>query len=508
MARANVARRHGDDFQARLFWLHAANLLDSDGNVIRVAYETGPRAFDDILIEYDPDNAPRDHEGQPYYRRHIQCKWHTTSGAFGYADLADPDFIHAKSVSFLQRAREAQETYAPDGVGCRFELMTTSRIRPDDPLIDLVGKNTDAIRLDRLFEGKTDGSRMGKVRKLWREHLDIDGEGLRLVARVLAVAEIPQSQMRLRDRLDERFAAVGLKRVPPSGSAFLYDDLIAKLHAQGRIDFDRESFRDMAHSEGILVDPAPSGNALAVGIRSFMHPIDNLENRCDRMLNLVPYFDGRYIRDPADWQRRVRPELEAFVHEAARANDRLRLIFDAHVSLAFGVGVILNVKAGKELEIEQRTGGRRSWSMADMPSDPAWPEFIFHQSALAQDRDEIAVTVGLTHDVADHARAFVTQKLSQVGQILHCRLRDGPSHQGVRCGRHAWELAEAIVQHLAAMNQPGRRFARVHFFIAGPNGFAFFLGQQVHIIGPVTIYEWDLDGHRGGGYSPGLSLSE
>ena len=57
MARANVARRHGDDFQARHFWLNAASLLDPHSPVIKVAYETGPKAFDDILIEYDPKAA-------------------------------------------------------------------------------------------------------------------------------------------------------------------------------------------------------------------------------------------------------------------------------------------------------------------------------------------------------------------------------------------------------------------------------------------------------------------
>ena len=82
MARANVARRHGDDFQARLFWLKAASLLDPNSPVVKVAYETGPKSFDDIMVEYDPNAAPPDHEGKPIYRRYIQCKWHTTAGTF------------------------------------------------------------------------------------------------------------------------------------------------------------------------------------------------------------------------------------------------------------------------------------------------------------------------------------------------------------------------------------------------------------------------------------------
>jgi hypothetical protein len=35
MTQAVVARKQGDDFQARLFWLYAAQLLDPVGNVAR-----------------------------------------------------------------------------------------------------------------------------------------------------------------------------------------------------------------------------------------------------------------------------------------------------------------------------------------------------------------------------------------------------------------------------------------------------------------------------------------
>lgn len=54
MSNAVVARKHGDDFQARLFWLHAALLLEPSSAVVRVGYETGPKAFDDVFVEYDP----------------------------------------------------------------------------------------------------------------------------------------------------------------------------------------------------------------------------------------------------------------------------------------------------------------------------------------------------------------------------------------------------------------------------------------------------------------------
>ncbi|MCB1461682.1 MAG: SAVED domain-containing protein, partial [Nitratireductor sp.] len=52
-----------------------------------------------------------------------------------------------------------------------------------------------------------------------------------------------------------------------------------------------------------------------------------------------------------------------------------------------------------------------------------------------------------------------------------------------------------------------RRFgrdARVHLFIAGPDGFTFFLGQNHKSFGPSTVYEWDFEGPRSGGFCPPL----
>jgi hypothetical protein len=158
MTRAVVARKHGDDFQARLFWLHAALLLNPKGPVIRVGYETGPKAFDDVLVEYDPARAPQDHHGQPVLRDHFQCKWHVKPGEFTYADLTDPAFINATSQSFLQRARNAQVQYAPHGTGARFKLVTNWRLVVDDPLVKLIKMQWHALDLGALFDGTTDAS--------------------------------------------------------------------------------------------------------------------------------------------------------------------------------------------------------------------------------------------------------------------------------------------------------------------------------------------------------------
>lgn len=85
---------------------------------------------------------------------------------------------------------------------------------------------------------------------------------------------MPESLRSLRERLDEKFAAVGMKRVPATDSGFIYDDLIAKLLAQGRIEFDRESFRTMCQQEGLLEPSGQPQDVLAIGIRSFIKHLE------------------------------------------------------------------------------------------------------------------------------------------------------------------------------------------------------------------------------------------
>ena len=67
-------------------------------------------------------------------------------------------------------------------------------------------------------------------------------------------------------------------------------------------------------------------------------------------------------------------------------------------------------------------------------------------------------------------------------------------------------LTEAVTQYLQAHRSTGERVSLVHAFFAGPNGFAFFLGQHQKAIGPTAIYEWDFDRQRSADYSPGLSV--
>ncbi len=503
MTQAVTVRRDGDTFQARLFWLHAARLLDPESPIIKVGFEQGPKSFDDIWVEYDPARSGQDQYGEPLRREHIQCKWHVSPDSYGYSHLIDPEFINANARSLLQRARDAQLAYAPDGIGVRFKLLTNWRLDRADPLREMVGNRSGAVRLERLYGSATDNSRAGSVRKTWREHLAINENELRVLARTLAFGEANDSLDGLRDYLDTLFGFVGLQRIPRNQSAFIYDDVVFQWMAQGRLEFDQTSFKAICIREGLVGQG--EGQPRVYGVKSFEHSIDRLEERCLRVLDLVPAFDERYIRSAADWADTLYPALRSFLLSVAKDEPRLQLALDAHVTLAFAAGSVLNVKSGRFVELQQRTTGRCIWSAGDAASDPNWPTLQGEIIELTPGAPDLAVAFSLTHEIMPDVERYLRRALPSAGRLLSLRPTGSIGATSVACGRHAFELAETATR-LIREERGLDPAASLHLFVAAPNGFTFFLGQRQPALGRVTLYEFDFEGGRDRSYIPALTL--
>lgn len=504
MTQAVTVRRDGDTYQARQFWLRAARLLDPESPIVRVGFENGPKSFDDIWIEYVSGREPKSALGEPLKREHIQCKWHVSPGTYGYSDLVNPEFVNANARSLLQRARDAQLQNAPLGSGAQFKLLTNWQLDRADALNPLVSQRSGSVRLDRLYGTKTDGSAVGAIRKAWREHLAIDEDELRIFASTLAFGHTSESLDDLRERLDILFAFVGLRRVPMHESAFVYDDLVFQWMSQGRVEHDRDSFRELCDREGLR--GASVEQPRVYGVKSFEHAFDRLEDRCDEVLNFVPVFDQRFIRNDNDWSTKLYPELSKFLRNAASDLPELRLALDAHTTLAFAAGSVLDIKSGRAVDLEQRTIARGVWAADDVPADPVWPGLDQTNIEINSDASDVAVALGITHDIADDVRQYVEDQLPRVGRLLVLRPSTGAGSQVVAAGRHAFDLAQSAKEMMRSANQGASPGQTTHLFVAAPNALTFFLGQQAPVLGRVCLYEFDFEGRRDRNYSPSLTL--
>ncbi|AWB22595.1 SAVED domain-containing protein [Methylobacterium currus] len=504
MAEAVTARWHGDNYQARIFWENAFNLLDPHSCVVEVTFEAnGPKAFDDVVVKYDPPVARSGPErvSADYH----QVKWHVqTGGRFGYEDFIDPDFIGAQSFSLLHRLQQARLTAPPSA---HFTFLTTYRIKDGDPLATLISGHDKTLLIEKLFDGTTDRSRMGKVRKLWREHLQLaDDEALKAVVRGLRVIDGHRSLDELRTEINVKAQVVGVLACSAADSDFRYDELARQLKIRQLSALTRDSFLQFCREERLLVERmAEPDPFLPVAIRSFLGPAADIVGAApgDTLL-LTDDFRQRYLQDDRHWQRDIRPKVENFLREAVRKSARLRLILDAHASIAFLAGAVLDLKSGVQTQLAQKGRvGARIWR-ADDASAAKGARFDIADEVIGDGRD-IAVAVSISQPATAQARAYVAAQLPEVGRLVSCTLPGGPGQQSVAGGEHAAALAEQLSNHLRSLkiHDPD---AVVHIFAACPNSFLFFLGQHHQSIAPCIVYEFDFDRRGTKTYQPSFVI--
>ncbi len=505
MADAVLPRWHGDNYQARVFWENALNLLDDGSScIVEVTFEAdGPKAFDDVVVRYDP--AVVRSGAERIIADYHQVKWHVEyGGRFGFADFIDPAFIGATKFSILQRLKEAR---SKAGAGACFSFITTYRISDGDPLAELISGTDRSLLVEKLFDGTTDRSRMGGVRKLWREHLELpDDEVLRAVLTGFRVFDGHRSLDELKESITLRARTVGVITTASTTSDFRFDELARALKKRGLNSFTRETFRQLCKDEALLAEVIAAADPyLPVAIRSFLGPASDIVGALpEHTLLMTDSFRQRYLRDDVDWQRDIRPRVEEFLLTKVVLSSTLRLILDAHASVAFLAGSVLDVKSGVSVELVQKGRvGSRLWR-ADDGSEKKAPVFQITEAKLG-DGPEIAVAISVAQSAEPASRAYCAASLPKVGRLITFALPTGPGSQGVRGGGHAAMLAESIANHLRQIK--GNDVDTVaHIFAAAPNALVFYLGQQHQAIAPCVVYEYDFDRRGNKSYQPSMII--
>ena len=504
MADAVIARWHGDNYQARVFWDNALNLLRPDSCVAEVTFEAnGPRAFDDVVVKYDP---PVPHFGPNRVTvEYQQIKWHVgRDGRFGFGDFIEPGFVGARSVSLLQRLQQGRCT-AP--ASALFTFLTTYRIKDGDPLAALISGNDGTLLIERLFDGTTDRSRMGKVRKCWREHLGLnDDEELRAVLGRFRVVEGHRSLQEMREQINLKARAVGLLACNAADSDFRYDGLARQLKVRGLNGLNREALLKICEEEGLLADqPTEPDPFLSIAIRSFVGSAADIVGATpEDTLLLTAEFRQRYLQEGREWQRDIRPRVERFLRAAIKERAKLRLILDAHASIAFLAGAVLHLKSGVETRLVQKGRvGTRTWRVDD-DSAAQGDRLEIGEEQLGVGRD-IAIGISVSQPTSSQVRAYVVSKLPRVGKFISCAMPDGPGHQSIAGGEHAAALAEQVSNHVRTVKADDSD-SMTHLFAAAPNSVLFYLGQHYQAIAPCIVYEFDFDRQAHKTYQPSFTI--
>src|SRR4029077_1122107 len=141
-------------------------------------------------------------------------------------------------------------------------------------------------------------------------------------------------------------------------------------------------------------------------------------------------FRQRYLQGGRDWQRDIRPKVEAFLRTAVCESPRLLLILDAHASIAFLAGAVLDLKSGVQTELVQKGRvGARTWR-ADDGSAPKGARFEIAEETVGAGR-ESAAAISVAQSAAAQARAYVAAHLPAVGKLVSFGMPAGPGQQSV-----------------------------------------------------------------------------
>jgi hypothetical protein len=243
-----------------------------------------------------------------------------------------------------------------------------------------------------------------------------------------------------------------------------------------------------------------------LGIRTREHPFDDLYVECEHVLDLLILFDGRSIRNPADWRERVLPFLDHFLRKHVRTRRPLELRFDAHLTVALAAGWLIDTR-GVDVTIRQAlpVGGFRDWCVDfDRPYEgPLWKELDVDWSG---EGSEVAVAVGITNANSTSVQSYVKCHLhDRVGRILAVVPEGEPSNTSIRDANHAFALAQDLKRRIDQRSKEEQE-GPLHLFLAAPVSFAFYLGQLLRGQGQIQLYEWEFENKGSKSYIPSLLL--
>lgn len=507
MARAVAARMHGDDYQARVFWLNVCRLFEDRSKVSAVEIEAEcVKSLDDVAVHYVAGML--DADGSGLSADYFQVKFHMASGgALTWEALINPKFINAASVSLLKRIHDARCQYAPDGTGARFVVYTPWTTHPDDELARLVSKTDGHIRCDLLMKGGPK-SAMGRVRSAWCKHLGLNTEGdlLRTLAPIRI--ETGYSLSDLGSRLNDKLQLAGLR--PVEGGVLLhpYDALAKKLVQNGRTKVTRQMVERLCRTEGLWVGTTPlAPETDRIGIRSFLRFAEHLEDETDKLLCLLRHFEGRTTIDPDGWVASIVPEVVSFLSRVVQPGRSYLIYLPVHGTIAFVAGWCLDPKSGANVTLVQ-TGlrGRELWQqppvVTPQPTDIDWR---VSSIPLASGGTDVAVAISATHEIERDVALYAKEHLPAVGRIIHCALPAvGPT--SIQDAPHAAFLAQRLAHAIKTLRTPQEQRGTLHIFFAMPNGLVFFLGQLSRGLGRLVLYEFAYEAGDPGAYSPSASL--
>lgn len=486
MTKAIIARRKGDEYQARIFWIHLLKLRTSD-YIETVYLESDKVSFlDDVVVNYKLPICERS-TGNRIDSDLFQCKYHVAqNGAFTYENLLDPGFINCKSESMLRRLYSAYIKLIKENKSFRLYIVSNWFWHPDDE----ISKHLSEERIRYTFFEGGHKSKIGMIRNEFRDHLGITENELKCFLETIRF-QLGKNLVDLAREMEPLLKLANLKPIDLSATNIIYDDLAWKLFEQGRNKFNRDALDQMLNDEKLIIENPPDYSEISVcscpqGAR---RPRDVQAGHLD----LTDLFNGHFPYSDTYWAKEIPQRIISFLQKESVKNlpNPIHLFFDCHLSIAFLCGYLVNPKYGIKIIPAQKinTLGYEFWPEPRNSKNNLWNIEIINEL-----KNKGILAISVSNPITSHLIEYLKLKKMENLLIISIEPISGIGPKAIRDGEHAWQLGFELQTYLRRVLP--QQFEKLHIFYSGPVALAYILGNTLrHVVKHIQLYEHDFEGY-------------
>ncbi len=492
-----AARELGDIYQAMVFWKYAIQMF-GESDIGKIGYEYGKvKSFDDIVVCYEKEQRFRDTYIDTDY---IQVKFHIKqSNEFTMDNLLDPEFINAKTNSFLQNVVNAYKNDKVNFYRSRFTMYSVWRIQSGDILNKLISNDNKVFDLNELQKGKTAKSEMGRLRKKLCDRLSVNESELIAILRQVRIKDGQESIESLKEILSREFSHYGLRPWHESIDILPYCDLVRAWNRSGINMVNIENIKYYLNKEGFFYNKK---EVASIAIKSFSKGTQWVDDWACDVLDLTNILNLRELRPGYSWEN-IFQSIEEFVANRLNYEIEYHVALETLLSVSFTAGRILNPKSRiKVVPVQKTLDGCVDWKRDD-DNESEYSRFIVSEEIVCNEENDMVVAISITHDINGDVKDFIDGSKYRIGLYKSFLLEDFGA-DAIKNGTHAWQLAKQINSEISRRPVNFKKGV-MRIFIAGPGSFMFYLGMQSLMYGKIQIYEFNVNENT---YYPTISFPQ
>jgi len=254
--------------------------------------------------------------------------------------------------------------------------------------------------------------------------------------------------------------------------------------------------------EGLVQSNPVHRSEKTIGVRSFMRFAENIGIETDGFVCVSDQFDGRHARFDSSWIQAtlsIKEFIESNLHELSSTEHKILL--DCHSSLALLAGYLITSRApvypaGPRPELQFYKPTMLKFRHENNP----WKVQLI---PINDDAPNLAVAISVTHQVNRHVLEYINQVRNDVNNLLLLEPLAGTGSSSVTDANQALTMSHSLTQ---IVRKHQNNHQRTLLFISAPNFLSYFIGQQCHALGNLTLFEYDFDGPEPRTYCESISI--